>query len=175
MRKLLFALALPAALVLPAALACTPAMAADPWGLKDEKTVSFPGKVVDILCTLKGDCPAACGAGKRQLGILATDGKLYTAAKSNTLFAGTARDLVPWCGKTIEIDGLLVENPAMPILMVQGIREKASEAFMPTEQFEKDWTAANGKADEWWRADPTAKTALAENGILGRKDLKWPK
>lgn len=170
MRKLLLALAVPAMLL------AAPAFAGEAWGLKDEKLVTFSGKVVDILCTLNGDCPAACGGGKRQFGILGTDGKLYVAAKSNTLFAGTARDLLPWCEKTIEIDGLLVENPAMPILMVQGIREKAGQGdFTPTEQFEKDWTAANGKADEWWRADPMAKAALAPNGILGRKDLKWPK
>lgn len=168
MRKLVFAVTF-------AALGAAPAIAADAWGLKDEKVVSFSGQVVDILCTLKGDCPAACGAGRRQLGLV-SDGKLYSAVKSNTLFAGAAKDLLPWCGKTIEIDGLLVENPAMPILMVQGIREKAGQGdFVPTEQFEKDWIAANGKADEWWRVDPAAKAALAENGVLGRKDLKWPK
>lgn len=149
---------------------------AEPWGLKDEKLVSFQGKVVDILCTLNGNCPPACGAGKRQLGLISTEGRLFNVAKSNTLFAGAASDLAPHCGKTIEIDGLLIENPAMPILMVQGIREKPGQGeFAPTDQFEKDWTAANGKADEWWRADPTIKAALAPNGILGRKDLKWPK
>jgi hypothetical protein len=168
MRRLLISLAIPAALF------AAPALAAEAWGLKDEKLVSFRGQVVDILCALKGDCPAACGGGKRQLGIV-SEGKLYAAAKSNTLFAGATKDLLPWCGRTIEIDGLLVENPAMPILMVQGIREKSEQPFAPTDQFEKDWTAANGKADEWWRADPTARAALAENGILGRKDLKWPK
>ena len=169
MRRLLLSLAIPAALF------SAPAFAAEAWGLKDEKLVSFSGQVVDILCTLKGDCPAACGGGKRQLGLV-SEGRLYTAAKSNTLFAGATKDLLPWCGRTIEIDGLLVENPAMPILMVQGIRETAGVGdFAPTDQFEKDWIAANGKADEWWRADPTAKAALAENGILGRKDLKWPK
>lgn len=150
------------------------ALGAEAWGLKDEKIVSFTGRVVDILCTLKGDCPAACGGGRRQLGLV-SDGRLYTAVKSNTLFAGAASDLLPWCGKTIEIDGLLVDNPAMPILMVQGIRETPDQPYAPTDRFEKDWTAANGKADEWWRADPAAKAALAENGILGRKDLQWPK
>ncbi len=167
MRKLALAVVL--------ALAAPSAHAAEPWGLKDEKLVSFKGKVVDVLCTLKGDCPADCGVGKRQLGLVSTEGKLFTASKSNTLFAGAARDLLPWCGKTIEIDGLLIENPAMPILMVQGIRETPDKEFAPTDQFEKDWTAANGKADEWWRADPTVKATLAPNGILGRKDLKWPK
>lgn len=151
------------------------AQAADPWGLKDEKLVSFKGKVVDILCMLNGSCPAACGAGKRQLGLVSTEDRLFIVAKSNTLFAGAARDLTPYCGKVIEIDGLLVENPAMPILMVQGIRTDSNQPFVSTEQFEKDWIAANGKADEWWRADPSVKATLAPGGVLGRKDLKWPK
>ena len=40
-------------------------------------------------------------AEERYKAIGQVDGKLYTAAKSNTLFAGAAKDLLPWCGKTV--------------------------------------------------------------------------
>ena len=76
-----------------AALAAAPAHAADSWGLENERTLEVTGKVVDLLCELTGDCPAECGAGKRQLGILTAEGRLLPAVKGTVFFAGGAPDL----------------------------------------------------------------------------------
>ena len=40
---------------------------AESWNLYAEQPARFEAKVVDALCELTGDCPADCGAGKRQL------------------------------------------------------------------------------------------------------------
>ena len=53
-----------------------PARAAEEWGLPDEKVVRFEAKVVDAMCELTGDCPAQCGGGKRQLGLVTDSGAL---------------------------------------------------------------------------------------------------
>ena len=71
-----------------AALAAPPTHAADSWGLENERTLEVTGKVVDLLCALAGDCPAGCGAGKRQLGILTAEGRLLPAVKGTVFFAG---------------------------------------------------------------------------------------
>jgi len=44
--------------------------AADEWGIDHEQVARWDGKVVDLLCELSGDCPANCGDGKRQLGLI---------------------------------------------------------------------------------------------------------
>lgn len=153
------------------AVGASAASAADSWGIDTEKLVTFKGKVVDIACELTKSCPGNCGDGKRQLGILDTDGKLFAAAKSQTPFAGLAKDLLPHCGKSIEIDGLIVENPAMRLLAIQNIRTSDDQKFAPTEAFAAEWTKAHGAADEWFRADPTVKATIEADGVFGIKSL----
>ncbi len=147
------------------------ARAAETWGIENEKVVKLQGKVVDLACELRHDCPADCGAGKRQLGLLTSDGKLRPAVKGNADFAGTIADLAPMCGKTIEVDGLLIENPAAHILMVQAWRESSSAPWTKAEAFLTQWTKRNGVAKEWFRADPDVKKVIDENGVFGIKGL----
>ncbi|MCP4249804.1 MAG: hypothetical protein GY778_22405, partial [bacterium] len=80
------------------------ARAADEWGIEYEEKARFEARVVDILCELSGDCPAGCGGGKRQLGLLKDDGVLILPAKNQDIFAGAAHDLLPYCGKRIVVD-----------------------------------------------------------------------
>ncbi len=74
--RTLFYAMLAAGLALTVSVFAPGSRAADSWGLPGEKEVRFEAKVVDILCELTGDCPADCGAGKRQLGLLKDDGTL---------------------------------------------------------------------------------------------------
>ena len=94
--------------------------------------------------------------------------------KGQTLFANAIPDLLPFCGKTVEIDGLLIENPVMTIVHVQNLRANSSEKWHPAEAFEAAWIAKNGKAEEWQRADPLVKEIIAADGILGIKGLVPP-
>lgn len=148
-------------------LLATPALAADGWGIEHEELVTLDGTVVDLLCTLKGDCAPDCGGGKRQLGLLTGDGKLLAAAKGNVFFAGAAVDLAPLCGQTITVDGLLIANPAMSLLFIQNLKTAADAELKPADGFITEWTAKNGAADEWFRADPQVKATIEANGVLG--------
>lgn len=159
-------------LALTAAFAPSPAFAADSWGLPNETVVEIEAKVVDVACTLTGDCPDNCGGGKRQLGLLTPDGKLRLAAKGAVNFAGAVPDLLPHCGKTVFADGLLIENPAMTIFMVQNLRLSKDEDLKPATAFRTEWTAKHGKADEWYRVDPLVKKVIEADGVFGIKGLE---
>lgn len=160
------------AITIAALLAAAPAtMAGELWNIPHEKSVVLKGKVVDALCLLKGRCAPDCGGGKRQLGLAMADGSFRLVAKSNIDFAGAIRDLIGYCGREIEADGLLVENPAVTLFFVQAVREGPAQPWIPAERFKADWAARNGKAAEWWRADPEANRLIAEDGPYGIKGL----
>lgn len=152
--------------------AVSPTLAAEPWGIPHEKPLVLKGRLVDALCHLTGRCVPDCGAGKRQLGLLTANGTFRLIAKGNVDFAAAIPDLIGFCGKQIEADGLLIENPAITLFFVQGVRADGNTTeFVPAERFKTEWEARNGKAEEWWRADPDAHRIIAEDGPLGIKGL----
>ncbi|PPD15047.1 MAG: hypothetical protein CTY25_08095 [Methylobacterium sp.] len=159
-------------LLLVAAL--LPARAADPWGIAGEKEQVVIGQVVDVLCHLKKDCPANCGGGRRQLGIVDAEGRLRMVAKGQVDFANAVPDLLAYCGKRIEADGLLIENPVITLFFLQRIRHEGSADFQPAERFIQEWTARNGASSEWFRDDPETKAIIGEVGPLGIKGLVPP-
>ncbi len=159
------------ALMLSAVCVSAQANAAEPWNIPHEKQVVLKGRVTDALCHLKGRCAPDCGGGKRQLGLVQADGTFRLVAKSNVDFAGAIHDLIGYCGREIEADGLLIENPAVTLFFVQGIRTDPSAPFTPADRFKTQWEARHGQAPEWWRADPEANRLIAEDGPLGIKGL----
>lgn len=159
------------ALIIAAALATGPAIAAEPWNIPHEKQAVLKGRVVDALCQLKGRCAPDCGGGKRPLGLVLADGTFRLVAKSNIDFAGATADLSPYCGREIEADGLLIENPAVTLFFVQRLRERPDQDWIAAERFKAGWEARNGKAEEWWRADPEANRIIAADGPFGIKGL----
>lgn len=156
-------------------IAVPPALrAAEPWGIPGEKVVVLNGVVVDILCHLKKDCPAGCGGGRRQLGILDGEGRLRMIAKGQVDFANALPDMLPYCGKRVDADGLLIENPAITLFFVQRVRAEGAAEFEPSERFLKEWTARNGATTEWFRDDPEVKAVISRNGPLGIPGLTLP-
>ena len=151
------------------------AQAANEWGIEHEAKARFQAKVVDVLCELTGtDCPADCGAGKRQLGLLRDDGTLVLAIKNFDPFAGAVNDLIGFCGQRVEVDGLMISNPKMPMFAVQFKRAPEGK-WSRANQFGKDWVEANpnkGKVNQWFRKDPTVVQVIKEKGILGKPGLK---
>ena len=117
------------------ALFAGPAQAAKEWGIDGEEVAQFEAKAVDVLCELTGDCPPNCGDGKRQMGLLTDDGKLRLTIKSNTSFAGAVLDLLPWCGKRVEVDGLLIKADPMTFYMVQRLRAPGAEKWTNARAF----------------------------------------
>ena len=71
-RKKMIAGALASSLMVSASAS----MAAEGWGIEHEEEMRVEAKVVDLLCEVTGNCADACGAGKRQLGLLFDDGRL---------------------------------------------------------------------------------------------------
>ncbi len=165
----LFTLLAAAALLLPA-----PGRAAEEWGIEFEEVTRVDAKVVDLLCELTGDCPANCGEGRRQLGLVLADGTLVPVVKNNDPFAGATNDLIGFCGKTITADGLMIRDPAMPLFQIQFKRLAPDGKWRRANQFTKDWSTANGgeTAKGWFRKDARVKRLIAEQGVFGIPGLK---
>jgi hypothetical protein len=166
------------------ALAATPLAAqdfsagseADSWNLSGEVKARFEARVVDILCELAGDCPADCGGGARQLGLLrSVDGVLVLPMKNGQpVFSGAVADLAPFCGQTVEVDGLLVGGPEAtpaPFYMIQRIRPEGATEFERANRFTTAWAEANPGAaaagGEWFRNDPGVRARIEAEGHLG--------
>ena len=152
-----------------------PAFAAEEWGIDHEEKARLTVTVVDIACVLTGDCPENCGGGKRQLGLLTGEGRLIPAAKNFDPFAGTQADLVPFCGKKTIVDGLLIENPKLPMFAVQFKKSADPDGkWARGNWFVKEWAKAHPDKDsnQWFRQDPRIVAKIARTGKLGIPGLK---
>lgn len=145
------------------------------WNLYAEQPARFEAKVVDILCEITGDCPADCGNGKRQLGLLRTADKVlvYPNKNNQPVFSGAANELRPYCGQQVEVDGLMLSDPdigAENIYQLQKIRAVGATDWVKATKWTKDWQAANpdnkGK-DPWFRRDARVNARIAATGYLG--------
>ena len=182
------------ALAASLAVTATVAMAADfskgsnaqEIGLVGEQKAMFSGKVVDILCELSGDCPANCGDGKRQLGIVRqADNVLVVVSKNSQFeFNGAVDDLLPYCNKAVDADGLLIgDDPGMKakVYMIQFIRETGAAEWTMTTRWTKAWAERNPGAKgegPWFRRDPRVTKQIDKSGYLGLGkdvDAKWIK
>ncbi|MEM6623319.1 MAG: hypothetical protein AAF674_13895 [Pseudomonadota bacterium] len=180
MRKLLFAAlgALSALIALPVAAEgeFADGSIAKGWeGLLGREPARFEARVVDVICELTGDCPADCGAGGRQMGLVRTaDGVLVLAGKNlQSSFNGASWDLYPYCGQTVTVDGLMVGDPdltATKYYQVHWIEAAGAEA-MKANGFTRAWKERNPElADSkgpWFRNDPAVNAAIEKDGWLG--------
>jgi hypothetical protein len=166
-----------------AALLATPAAAEDfaigsaakSWNLYAESPARFEATVVDLLCTMTGDCPADCGGGTRQLALLRTvdDVLVFPMKNSQPAFTGAANELQPFCGKAVEVDGLMITDPdigASNVYLVQTIREVGAADWIKANRWTKDWAAAHPEAagpGPWYGRDPRVQAEIATNGYFG--------
>ena len=153
--------------------AWSPAMAAEEWGLPEEQKARFEAKVVDVLCELNGNCPANCGDGKRQLGLIDGKGKLILAIKNAAPFAGAAAELIDFCGKQVIADGLFSTNRGYRIFALQFVREAPDGKWRRANRFIAKWAKALGfspkgkEAKRWFDHDPRVKKEIHDHGKLG--------
>ena len=151
------------------------ASAAEKWGIDHERKARFEAKVVDILCELTGDCPPDCGAGRRHLGLLTAEGRLIPAVKNFDPFAGTQADLAPFCGRRVVVDGLMIDNPKVPMFVVQFKRAAGPQGeWTRANWFTEAWSKSHpGKdASRWFRHDGRIADEIARTGKLGIPGLK---
>ena len=142
------------------------------WNLSGEVKARFEAKVVDMLCELAGDCVDDCGGGDRHLGLLTTDGKLVLANKNvQPIFSGASVDLAPYCGKQVEVDGLMVGEGGPQLYQIQLIREVGAEKFNKTTLWSKKWNKANPDLKKvkgaWFRKDKRVNAQIEQDGYLG--------
>lgn len=153
------------------------------WNLTGEEKAIVSGTVVDILCELSGDCPANCAEGSRQLGILGDDDRLVLVGKNTQAnFAGAVADLLPYCGKKIDADGLMVGED-IKFFQVQFIRESGQTDWAKANKFSKAWAAKfpedAKKKGPWFRKDSRITTLVERDGWLGlghpadKEFLEW--
>ena len=150
------------------------AQAAEEWGIDFEKKARVEAKAVDMACELSGNCPKNCGEGKRQMGLLMDDGRLVPVVKNFEPFAGAANDLIKYCNKRIVADGLMIENPKMPLFALQFSKLADGGKWSRANQFGKDWSKANGGKNpgQWFRNDPGVARIIKKNGVFGIPGLK---
>lgn len=168
MRKLLI---LSASVV---ALFAGPVQAAEEWGIDFEKATRVDGKVVDLLCEVTGNCKPKCGNGKRQLGLLMADGRLVPVVKNFEPFAGATAELIQFCNKQVTLDGLMIEDPQMPMFAVQFKKPQPDGKWSRANWFGKEWSKAHGgkPSGQWFRNDPRVKKIIKERGVFGIPGLK---
>lgn len=155
------------------------------WGLIGEEKATFTGKVVDVLCQLSGDCPANCGNGTRNLGVLrSVDNKLIFVTKnSQPAFNGATEDLLPYCGKDVDVDGVMVgENEKIAkVFLLQFIRIGGEEKWNKANLWTKKWQEKNPNAKgkgPWFRRDSRVAKQIKANGYFGlghEEDERWRK
>lgn len=149
------------------------APAAESWGLPDEEKTRFEARVVDALCELTGDCPAQCGGGKRQLGLLTDAGELIVPLKNVVPFAGAAGELQEFCGKRVTADGLFATNRGVRVFALQFVKQAPDGEWRGANRWLRGWAAANGVAPDsaearnWFRHDPAVKRIIGRDGKLG--------
>lgn len=153
------------------------AQAADEFGIAHEKASRMEAKVVSLNCEVTGNCPANCGGGKHQLGLLRDDGRLIAVIKNFDGFAGAVEDLLPFCGQRVIADGLLIENPRMPMFMLQFKKAAKNGTWSRATAFSQKWSKENGgqKGADWYNKDARVKAELKATGVLGIPGLKPPK
>lgn len=162
------------------ALAATPALAqekeskAKSWNLTGQVKARFDAKVVDILCEVSGGtaCAANCGAGALQLGVVRkSDGRLFPVSKNGQpIFSGAVADLLPYCNKDVEVDGLLAGEGDIKTYQIQLIREQGQKKWNKARGFTKAWRKQfpdAGKKGPWFRNDPRIQKQLEADGWLG--------
>lgn len=144
------------------------------WNLYAEQPARFEATVVDMLCEVAGDCENEC-ADDRQLGLLRTaDSQLvYPNKNSQPAFTGAAVELLPFCGKAVEVDGLEIDDPeigAQNVYLVQRIREQGDGEWVAGNRWTKIWGENHPDADgdgPWFRRDPRIGAMIDADGYLG--------
>lgn len=154
------------------------AFAAESWGLPREEKARFEATVVDVRCELAGDCPADCGGGGRQLGLLRPSGELVLPLKNVVPFAGAAGELLEFCGRRVVADGLFSTNRGVRVFALQFVRAAPDGDWRRANRWLGRWADENGvavdgpEAQQWFRHDPAVRRIIGRDGPLGLGDAR---
>jgi len=101
------------------------------------------------------------------------------------VFSGSSVELLPFCDKLVEVDGLMIVDPdanVNNVYQLQLIREVATTDWIKANRWTKEWAKANPEApagkDPWFRRDPRVNARIAADGWFGlglEQDAEIPK
>lgn len=150
------------------------------WGLQGERKARFEAQVTDLVCEVTADCPDDCGAGLRQIVLIrmADDTVVLPLKNGQPVFSGATFDLAPYCGETVEVDGVLIGDAEVTpgaaggaqLYMVQSIRRMGEDTWSKADRFTKAWAERNPDAEggePWFRRDPEVKARIEAEGWFG--------
>lgn len=146
------------------------------FGFQEEEKALFTGEVVDVMCELSGNCADNCGNGNRLLGIVRdADNRLVLPIKNGQFsFNGPVEDLLPYCGKKVDVDGIMVGDAEVygsKFYMVQKIRLTGDGEFKKANLWTKAWAKRNEEAAKvkgpWFRKDPRVLKQIEATGYFG--------
>jgi len=156
------------------------------YGLNEAVQSTFSAKVVDLLCEVAGDCTDNCGDGSRHLGLVRDDDNRLIAVLKNAQFQfnGPAEDLLPYCNKKVDVDGIMIGDPEdhnTQFYMVQFIKNAGASEWNKASKWTKKWEERNPEAKgkgPWFRRDPRVKKQIEASGYFGlgkEADVKYAK
>lgn len=156
------------------------------YGLNEAVQSTFSAKVVDLLCEVAGQCTDNCGDGSRHLGLVRdADNRLISVLKNGQFsFNGPAEDLLPYCNKQVDVDGIMIGDPEdhnTQFYMVQFIKGAGAAEWNKANKWTKKWEERNPEAKgkgPWFRRDPRVKEQIKANGYFGlgkEADAKYAK
>jgi len=146
----------------------TPAGEIETWSITDAEKAEFSGKVVDVLCEVNKNCVDNCGDGGRQLGIKTEDKGTVLVSKNLTNYSGAADELLPFCNKVVDVNGLFTAHKGVRFFQIQNVRTPGGQWRKAT-HYLNEWAERSGKppSNNWQNQDERVKDILERDGRLG--------
>ena len=138
------------------------------WPITNAEKSELTGEVVSVLCELGGNCADNCGGGTQQLAIKTEALGTVLVSKNINNYSGAQDELSPFCGQTVNVNGLFTEHQGIRFFQVHNLRAPGGD-WQRANRYLQAWAARSGKtpANRWYNQDERVKEILARDGRLG--------
>lgn len=147
---------------------------AKPWNLTGEEPARFEAEVVDMLCTVAGDCEDECSGRPRALGLLrsADDTLIFPMKNGEPVFAGRlrrARTLLRPDGRGGRADDQQRGSGRTQCLHGPADPRRGRRGVGAGTRWGQVWKEEHPDAGggPWFRNDPRVNAAIEADGYLG--------
>jgi len=138
------------------------------WPITNAEKSELTGEVVSVLCELGGNCDDNCGGGTQQLAIKTADLGTVLVSKNINNYSGAQDELSPFCGQTLNVNGLFTEHQGIRFFQVHNLRTPGGD-WQRANRYLQAWAERSGKApaNRWYNQDERVKEILQRDGRLG--------
>ena len=138
------------------------------WPITNAEKSELTGEVVSVLCELGGNCDDTCGGGSQQLAIKTPELGTVLVSKNINNYSGAQDELSPFCGQTINVNGLFTEHLGIRFFQVHNLRTPGGE-WQRANRYLQAWAARSGKTpvNRWYNQDERVKEIIKRDGRLG--------